>query len=273
MLTSIRAARAVRRRLGLLAAVALLALVPACTRPASKPPAAHAAGGAAVEPAGGRPAATTAPPGTAPPSTRPPVLLPARFHGSVAPLPAGLAAQMRGTTWRPGCPVPLADLRLLTLRYWGFDGLVHEGPMVVHRAAARGIVSVFRRLFAARFPIQRLHLAVQYRIGDDDPNDMRDYTAGFNCRPVVTASGPLSTWSQHAYGLAVDINPIQNPFVASDGLVRNVHARPYRDRSLQLQGMIRPGDVVVRAFAAIGWTWGGSWSHDKDYMHFSANGR
>jgi hypothetical protein len=180
---------------------------------------------------------------------------------------------MRGTTWRPGCPVPLRELRLLTLRYWGFDGRVHQGPMVVNQAVAGQVVSVFRRLFQARFPVQRMHLAVQYLPGHDDPNDRRNYTDGFNCRPAVTARGPLANWSQHAYGLAVDINPIQNPYVTSDGYVRNLHARPYRDRSLRLPGMIHPGDVVVRAFAAIGWKWGGYWSGSKDYMHFSATGR
>jgi hypothetical protein len=77
----------------------------------------------------------------------------------------------------------------------------------------------------------------------------------------------------HSYGLAVDVNPLQNPYVASNGFVRNRFARPYRDRSGQVPGMIHPDDVVVRAFSAIGWSWGGGWSGGKDYMHFSANGR
>lgn len=180
---------------------------------------------------------------------------------------------MRGTTWRKGCPVGLGDLRLLTLRYWGFDRLVHEGPMVVHERVARDVVKVFRRLFQARFAIKEMHLAVQYRgPKDDDPNDRRDYTVGFNCRPVLTPRGPLRKWSQHASGLAIDINPIENPYVTADGFVKNNHARRYRDRSLRRPGMIRSGDVVVRAFAAIGWKWGGYWSSGKDYMHFSASG-
>ncbi|HEV8420547.1 MAG TPA: M15 family metallopeptidase [Actinomycetota bacterium] len=180
---------------------------------------------------------------------------------------------MRGTTWRRGCPVPLSDLRLLTLRYWGFDGQVHEGPMVVNARVARDVVRVFRRLFQAHFAIKEMHLAVQYRgPEDDDPNDRRDYTVGFNCRPVLTPHGPLPRWSQHASGVAIDINPIENPYVTADGFVKNNHARRYRDRSLRRPGMIRPGDVVVRAFAAIGWRWGGYWSSSKDYMHFSVTG-
>ena len=88
----------------------------------------------------------------------------------------------------------------------------------------------------------------------------------------MTARGPRTNWSQHAYGLAIDINPMQNPYVTSDGYIFDYHARRYRDRSLHLPGMIHPDDAVVRAFEAIGWTWAGSWTHDKDYMHFSQNG-
>ncbi|HYY79335.1 MAG TPA: M15 family metallopeptidase [Actinomycetes bacterium] len=257
-----------RRRVAALAAILALASVAACSRSGAGAPPATTAAAAPARPAPG----TAAPP--APTTTAaPPRPLPARFAGGVTPLPAALAASMRGSTWQPGCPVPLGDLRLLTLRYWGFDGRVHQGPLVVNAAAAEPLVSVFRRLFQARFPIDRLHLAVQYVPGHDDPNDARDYTAGFNCRPVVSARGPVATWSQHAWGLAVDVNPIENPAVTSAGYVRNNHARAYRDRSLRRPGMIRPGDVVVRAFAGIGWRWGGYWSGDKDYMHFSANGR
>jgi D-alanyl-D-alanine carboxypeptidase len=199
--------------------------------------------------------------------------LPHRFVGAVSMIPNDLADQMRRTTWHPGCPVPIDDLRLLTLRYWGFDGQVHEGPMVVNERVANDVVSVFRTLFQARFPIKTMHLAVKYRPNYNDPNDKRDYTAGFNCRPVVTALGPKATWSQHAYGWAIDINPIENPYVTTDGYVRNNNAKPYRNRSLQRPGMIRPGDVVVQAFTNIGWGWGGFWSGDKDYMHFSATGK
>jgi hypothetical protein len=179
---------------------------------------------------------------------------------------------MRGRTWHPGCPVPLRDLRLLTLRYWGFDGHVHQGPMVVHASVAGDVVSVFRRLFRARFPIQRIHLAIPFHGVDTPPTDRRDFTMGFNCRPALTAHGPLANWSQHAFGLAIDVNPIQNPYVASDGFIREYASRRYRDRSLHLPGMVHPGDVVVRAFATIGWTWAGTWSGDQDYMHFSLTG-
>ncbi|MGH2554837.1 MAG: M15 family metallopeptidase [Actinomycetota bacterium] len=202
-----------------------------------------------------------------------PSALPARFRGTVSVIPPDLAAEMRGSTWRKGCPVALRDIRLLTLRYWGFDGHMHEGRMVVNARVAHDVVDVFRKIFRARFAIKEIHLAVPYRgPEDDDPNDRRDYTVGFNCRPVLTPRGPIARWSQHAFGLAIDINPIENPYVGADGFVKNNHARRYRDRSLRRPGMIRAGDVVVRSFAAIGWEWGGYWNSGKDYMHFSWSG-
>jgi hypothetical protein len=180
---------------------------------------------------------------------------------------------MRGGTWRPGCPVPLRDLRLLTLSYWGFDGRPHRGRMVVNARVARDVVWVFRRLFRAHFPIEDMALARPYRPKlDTNPNTRASITDGFNCRVIVTAAGPGTTLSMHAYGLAIDVNPLQNPYVQADGYTRNRFARPYIDRSRQLSGMIHEGDVVVRAFHHIGWRWGGEWPGDKDYMHFSTNG-
>jgi hypothetical protein len=199
------------------------------------------------------------------------------FHGKIDPIPASLAAQMRGATWNPGCPVPLEGLRLLHFNYWGFGGNVQRGPMVVNASEADNVLWVFHQLFDARFPIKHVGLSTpfhpkafaQHRRIDSN----RSVTASFNCRPVVTALGPGSDYSQHSYGLAIDLNPLQNPYVTTDGFVRNRAAEPYTDRSLHLEGMIHEGDVVFRSFAAIGWKWGGNWSGDKDYMHFSLTGR
>ncbi len=144
--------------------------------------------------------------------------------------------------------------------------------MVVNAGVAEDVVWVFRRLFRARFPIQQIALASKYR-PTDDPNTKLSITASFNCRPVVTPAGPGRTFSMHSYGLAIDINPLQNRFVAADGYVRNRYARPYRNRSQELPGMIHEADVVVQSFERIGWRWGGNWSTGRDYMHFSLNGR
>ena len=196
-----------------------------------------------------------------------------RFAGRIlSPLPAHLLREMRGETWHAGCPVPLNDLALLRFNYRGFDGEVKRGPMVVNASVARDVLGVFRTLFHADFPIRHVALAKRFR-PNADPDSRGSVTASFNCRPIVTPAGPGDRFSMHAYGLAVDINSLQNPYVASDGYTRNRFARPYRDRSLDLPGMIHPGDVVVRAFTEIGWEWGGDWNSGKDYMHFSSNDR
>src|SRR5437763_225389 len=172
---------------------------------------------------------------------------PPKFRGTISPLPPSLVAKMRGTTWRPGCPVPLPDLRLLTLRYWDFHHRVRTGPLVINASQAHPVLTVFRKLFKARFPIAELHLTEEYIPSKSNPFDRRDWSGGFNCRVAVTALGPRTNWSQHAYGLAIDVNPMQNPYVTAGGFIYNVHARRYRDRSQHLEGMIHPGDVAGRA--------------------------
>ena len=196
------------------------------------------------------------------------------FAGRISRLPSSLRREMRGTTWKPGCPVPLTDLRLLRFNYWGFHGEGKRGPMVVHESVAADVLWVFRQLFKARFPIKRVALTREFVPEEFEPriSSRRSVTASFNCRPVITPLGPGEDFSQHAYGLAIDINPVQNPFVTADGFVRNRMARPYLDRSKRLTGMIHHHDIVVRSFAAIGWSWGGRWSGGKDYMHFSRTG-
>ncbi|MCC6222204.1 MAG: M15 family metallopeptidase [Thermoleophilia bacterium] len=172
---------------------------------------------------------------------------------------------MTGVSWRPGCPVPLRDLRLVTVSRWGFDGRPAAGKLVVHEDVARDIVSVFRTLYEERFPIRRMRLVDAYG-GSDFDSIEADNTSAFNCRAATGSS----SWSQHAYGLAVDLNPIENPYVES-GRVYHDASRRYLDRSKRLRGMIHAGDVAVLAFARIGWHWGGSWSGSvRDYQHLAA---
>ncbi|HEX6230806.1 MAG TPA: M15 family metallopeptidase [Actinomycetota bacterium] len=189
------------------------------------------------------------------------------FEGSVSRLDAETRELMTGRSWREGCPVPLEKLRLVRVTYRGFDGEAHRGRLVVHRRWADEILDVFRRLYARGFPIRRIRLVDRYDA--DDRESMRhDNTSAFNCRFV---SG-TTTWSQHAYGRAIDINPVENPYV--DGSrVSPRKGRRFLDRTDVRPGMIVERDVVWRAFRRIGWGWGGSWSSAKDYQHFSANGR
>ncbi len=196
------------------------------------------------------------------------------FASSIKPLAPPLQDKLTGRYWHEGCPVALPDLRLLTVKHWGFDGKPHTGQLIVHEDAAAPLSRVFRRLYELRFQLHHMRLAEMYdrRSWPDDG----DVSASFECRQAVaspcsgsTASG-TGSWSNHAYGLAVDLNPVENPYVGC-GMSRDPAARRYLDRSRHLRGMVTP--AVVAAFASIGWEWGGDWSgNTKDYMHFSHNG-
>lgn len=189
------------------------------------------------------------------------------FRGEIGPISGRVRKRMIGSSWHPGCPVGLSDLRLLKLRHRGFNGSIRRGYLVVHETAARRILSVFRRLFDSGFRIRRMRLVDAY--GADDHRSMNaDNTSAFNCREVAGRPG---VWSRHAFGRAIDINPVENPYVAGDH-VSPARGRPFADRRPRRKGMIARGTVVVRYFAAIGWEWGGFWSGERDFQHFSASG-
>jgi hypothetical protein len=215
-----------------------------------------------VTPLAGNPTATPAAPEGQP---RP------RFEGGVFRIGPFLRERLVGRNWHPGCPVGIEDLRHVRVSHWNLEGHVRTGPLIVHEDVASDVLWVFRRLFAARFPIRHIALPPRYR-----PPERRDWfsthdrSSSFNCRPATGNPGSLS---HHSYGWAIDINPLENPYVDSDGSVLRRAAKPYTDRSRREPGMIHPGDIVVRSFARIGWEWGGDWVTLKDYMHFSLTGR
>jgi D-alanyl-D-alanine carboxypeptidase len=172
-----------------------------------------------------------------------------------------------GTTWSPRCPVGLHDLRYVTTSFWGFDGRPHTGELVVNARVAQDVVGVFRRLYRTRYPIEEMRLVTTSDL-EARPTGDGNNTAAFVCRP---ARGQ-SQWSAHAYGLAVDVNPFLNPYRDGD-LVLPELASAYLERGWHRRGMITEHGVVVDAFDAIGWTWGGGFESVSDPMHFSATGR
>ncbi|MGH2785301.1 MAG: M15 family metallopeptidase [Actinomycetota bacterium] len=194
--------------------------------------------------------------------------LPPRFEALIRPIGPETIARM-GTSWRPGCPVGLGDLRSILMTHWSFAGAVQQGELIVHRKHAAGVAKVFEALFEAGFPIERMEPANGY-MGNDPPLAQFNNTVGFNCRAPV---GGGHKWSEHSYGTAVDINPNQNPYVSRTRRIEPPFGAPWADRTLEEPGMIHPNDVVVRAFRDIGWRWGGVWAGTVDYMHFSASGR
>jgi hypothetical protein len=172
------------------------------------------------------------------------------------------------SSWRPGCPVGPVSLRRLRLSYWGFDRRAHTGTLVVHEDVTGDVRRVLARLYAARFPIRRMRVVDVYS-GSDRRSMAADNTSAFNCRYAL-ARGPRR-WSAHAYGKAIDVNPVENPYI-SGGRVTPPGGAAFRDRSRARPGMAVSGGVLVRAFASVGWSWGGRWSDTPDYQHFSATG-
>jgi hypothetical protein len=190
---------------------------------------------------------------------------PPRFEATVSPV---RWADLR-YSYREGCPVGPSELRTMRLRYWDFEGRSRVGRLVVNRRVTGDMVAVFRRLYAARFPIRRMVPVSAYR-GSDSASTAADNTAAFNCRRAVGST--TGSWSMHAFGLAIDVNPVENPYVLR-GLALPPASERYRDRSRVRPGMAVEGGVLVRAFDEVGWRWGGRWAGSPDYQHFSTTGR
>ena len=173
---------------------------------------------------------------------------------------------MSSGSWHAGCPVAISDLRSVRLSYWDFAGHQQTGTLMVSADVAEDVVIVFRSFYDSHFPIHRMELI--YAFGADDERSMQaDNTSAFNCRAVAGTQ----TFSQHSYGTAIDINPIENPSVYN-GVADPTVSQKYIDRTLTDQGMIISKSPVIQSFADIGWSWGGSWASPKDYMHFSLTG-
>lgn len=190
-----------------------------------------------------------------------------RFHAEVGPVTRQVRDRM-GRTWTPECPVRLEELRYVTVTFRGFDGEAHTGELVLAAAVADDVVSVFRALFEADFPIEEMRLPTTADL-EARPTGDGNNTAGLVCRPTT---GSTTTWSAHALGLAIDLNPFQNPYQKGDVVLPEL-ASSYLDRAWSRPGMVGPDSVAVREFARIGWSWGGAWRTLKDYQHFSATGR
>lgn len=191
----------------------------------------------------------------------------------IEPLPTAVRSELSGRFWRQGCPVALGDLRLLTTTQWGFDGKEFQGQLIVNKSAAVPLAQAFSQLHALHFRVRHMGLSDMYGPSGAGPAD-GDVTASFECRQAVPSpcSGGSATghWSNHAYGLAVDLNPNENPYVGC-GQTRDPARRIYLNRSRIRRGMVTP--AVVEAFRSVGWSWGGAWTGStKDYMHFSYNG-
>jgi hypothetical protein len=189
-----------------------------------------------------------------------------RFHARVRPVTEAFVRRT-DLAWAPGCPVDLDDLRVLDLSFLGFDDRPHTGQLVVNASVAEDMVAVFRTIYRERFPIEEMRLVTQADL-DAPPTGDGNNTAAYACRPAVGTS----TWSAHAYGLAVDVNPFNNPYRNGEVVLPEL-ASSYLDRGWRRPGMLFADGVVVRAFERAGWTWGGTFRSVLDLHHFSATGR
>lgn len=185
------------------------------------------------------------------------------FQSTISPVPPQVLAR---STWKPNCPVKPDQLRYLTMSFRGFDARAHTGEMLVNAAVAQTVLGIFKRLFAAGFPIEEMRITTAAELKLPPTGDGNN-TNAFVCRQIRGQT----EWSAHAYGLAIDLNPFNNPSVKGD-LVLPELASSYLDRDWMRSGMVRDGGVAVTAFESAGWKWGGRWSSPVDFMHFSANG-
>nr|WP_197503385.1 M15 family metallopeptidase [Mycobacterium sp. E740] len=195
-------------------------------------------------------------PGAVPPPPVPPSPAPARV------LPV-TAAEL-GDSWRPGCPLGPTQLRRVEIDHLGMDGQIHRGDLIVHEDLVPEVIEIFEQLRRIGYPIEKMRTPDHYP-GAEDELSMRDNnTSAFNCRGIPDSDN----WSLHAYGRAIDINPLINPYIDSTGAFEPANAAPYVDRARTDPGILHDGDPAVRVFTDRGWTWGGDWRTPKDYQHF-----
>ena len=172
-----------------------------------------------------------------------------------------------GKSYSDGCPVPISSLRYMRVLYYDFDGNIRVGELISNRSISSDLLSIFHRLYAAKYPIEKMVLVDEYG-GDDDASSSDNNTSCFNYRTVAGTS----SLSRHAYGVAIDINPLYNPYVTNGGEVcAPENGRAYMDRSLDFPHKIDRNDLCYKLFTEAGFTWGGAWSDEPDYMHFSRN--
>ena len=207
-------------------------------------------------PSSSSPSTTTTTRSTPPPVRPPPAPPPVAVHP--------VTAAELGASWRPDCPVGPELLRRVEVDYIGFDGQSHRGELVVHRDVVTDVIAIFEELHRLRYPIAKMQTVDRYPGADDELSMEDNNTSAFNCRPLPSGRA----WSLHAYGRAIDINPLLNPYLDSKGSIEPTTAGPYLDRTRNDPGILHAGDPVVRTFTDRGWRWGGDWRTPKDYQHF-----
>jgi hypothetical protein len=185
------------------------------------------------------------------------------WFATISPVPDDVLAR---SSWRKECPVKSSDLSYVVMPFWGFDNKPHTGEMLISAAWAKKAVGVFKYMYEHRFPIEEMRVTTNEEVNGEHFGD-QNVTISFECRRTT---GGYTTWSAHASGLAIDINPFQNPWYRDKNVFPEL-ATAYTDRSWIRPGMIESQRQVITEFNKIGWSWGGNWGTFDDWMHFSAN--
>jgi hypothetical protein len=194
----------------------------------------------------------------------PPTAPPSVVQSSTAPVVQPVSAADLGPSWHPGCPIAPRELRRVEVTYLGFDGQAYRGALIVHEDLAAEVVAMFEQLLQLRYPIDKIRTADNYPGADDELSMEDNNTSAFNCRDLPGTG----RWSQHAYGRAIDVNPLLNPYIDRTGAFQPKNAAPYLDRNRTDPGVLHADDPVVRLFTDRGWRWGGDWRTPIDYQHF-----
>ena len=183
------------------------------------------------------------------------------------PISDALWTKMQGKTYKPNPYVGRQDLRHIRVLHWDYDKKIHSGELVCNKKIADKLVSIFRQLFEQRYPIERMVLPEEYD-ADDEKQMRANNTSCFCYRPIAGSS----KLSKHSLGLAIDINPLYNPYykVLKDGtrFVQPATAKIYCNRKATFPYKIDHKDLCYRLFKANGFQWGGDWRSSKDYQHF-----
>ncbi len=161
--------------------------------------------------------------------------------------------------------VDINNLSYLKITYWGFDGKEHIGEMIVNKKVAKEVIEIFKELYNKKYQIEKVKLIDEY--GADDEKSMEDNNTSAFCYREVANTNILS---KHALGLAIDINPLYNPYITEKNILP-INAKVYTNRNIDKKYIIKKGDDLYNAFIKRGWKWGGNWKNKKDYQHFEKN--
>lgn len=188
------------------------------------------------------------------------------FYGIEFTKDSEIFARIKGKSYKDDCTVPVSDLRYLHVLHVGFDGQTHEGEIICNKAIAEDLLEIFEALYEAGYQIEKIKLVDEYN-AEDEASMVDNNSSAFNFRFI----SHTTKISNHGKGMAIDINPLYNPYIKTVNGNLNIEpasSTEYVDRSKDFPHKIDENDLAYQLFIAHGFSWGGAWSSSKDYQHF-----